>query len=98
MHPGRPLLIFIRKWLKGELFQALLFRRRVTLDPLHRLIHQFRLPMLVGFGHELGNAFCMLKRTICREKRIVPEPVPLRQPVVLSYALCALGRGLSPFK
>ena len=31
---------------------------------------------LVGLSHELGNAFCMLIRTVCCEKQIVTEPVP----------------------
>jgi hypothetical protein len=46
------------------------------LDPLHRLIRHFRLATPVGFGHELGDAFCMLKRTVRREKQIVTKPVP----------------------
>ena len=54
----------------------LFFRWFVTLDPLHHLIHHLGLLMLVGLSHKLGNAFCMLKRTVRREKRIVTEPVP----------------------
>src|SRR6516165_4738221 len=32
--------------------KLLLFRRFVTLNPLHRLIHHFRLPTLVGLRNE----------------------------------------------
>jgi hypothetical protein len=36
----------------------------------------FRLATLGGFSCELGNSFCMLKGTVCREKKIVTEAVP----------------------
>ena len=56
--------------------KLLLFRRFVTLGPRHSLFHYLGLPTLVGFSHKLRDAVCMLKRTVRREKQIVPEPVP----------------------
>jgi len=61
---------------RGRRLKLLSFRRLVTLDPLPRLIQHLRLPTLVGLAYELRNAFCMFKRTVRREKQIMPEPVP----------------------